>query len=379
MRIAQQLYEGIELGKQGAVGLITYMRTDSCRVAPEALASVREYIQKNFGKEYLPDEPNVYKAKKSAQEAHEAIRPTNIWHTPQSLRQYLDDDQYKLYSLIYKRFVASQMLPAVYLVTSVDIYADEYEFSATGRNLIFDGFTRVYEIQEEEENNKKKLPKLKKGDELDLLGLVPEQHFTKPKPRYSESSLVKALEEEGVGRPSTYAPIISTLLLRDYVRRIKGYLQPTELGFKVNDLLVEFFPKIMDIKFTAHMEEELDQIEEGKIKPQQVLLEFYQPFQENLKYAQENIKKEVIPSDQICDKCGKPMVVKWGRRGKFLSCSDYPHCKNSKSISSGVKCPEPGCGGELIERPAADFSMAAAIFQNVNLPAAHCLGRKNRI
>jgi len=349
MIVAQQLYEGIDVGGDSPVGLITYMRTDSPRVAPEAIKEVRSHISKHFGKDYLPEAPNVYKVKKLAQEAHEAIRPTLITRPPESLEGSLSRDQYKLYELIYNRFLASQMTPARYLATSVDIQVEKYLFSASGSKLIFDGFSVVYN---RDSDNKKKniIPELEKDEILSLVDLIASQHFTKPPARFSDSSLVKALEEDGIGRPSTYAPIISTLIQRDYMRRIKGYFHPTELGFKVSDLLVEYFPKVMDVGFTATMEEELDEIEEGRLDKTKVLQDFYEPFKSNLDYAQENIKKEVITSDEICDKCGKPMVVKWGRKGKFLSCSDFPKCKNSKSITSGVKCPEPDCGGELLER-----------------------------
>jgi DNA topoisomerase-1 len=255
--------------------------------------------------------------------------------------------------LIYRRFLASQMVPARYLVTTVDIQAGKYLFVASGTSLIFAGFIIVYNKENAEEEDRKQkniIPPLEKEEILDLIKLLPSQHFTKPPPRFSDSSLVKTLEEEGIGRPSTYAPIIYTLILRDYIRRIKGYFQPTELGFKVSDLLVRYFPKIMDVKFTALMEEELDEIEEGKIDKIRVLQDFYAPFKVSLDFAQKNIKKEVIKTDELCDKCGKPMIIKWGRKGKFLSCSAYPQCKNSKSITTGVKCPQAGCNGELIER-----------------------------
>jgi DNA topoisomerase-1 len=350
MIVAQQLYEGIDIGEEMPVGLITYMRTDSTRVAPEAISEVRNYIPEKFGKDYLPEKPNVYKVKKLAQEAHEAIRPSSIHRTPESLKALLSPAQYKLYELIYNRFLASQMTPARYLSTSVDIQVERYLFSASGSKLIFDGFTAAYNKNNENNKGKNEIPELEKEEILDLVQLLPSQHFTKPPPRYSDSSLVKALEEEGIGRPSTYAPIISTLILRDYIRRLKGYFNPTELGFKVCDMLVEYFPKIMDTKFTALMEEELDEIEEGRLGRNKVLEDFYAPFKSNLDYAQANIKKEVITTDEACEKCGKPMIVKWGRKGKFLSCSGFPECKFSKSITTGVKCPEPDCGGELIER-----------------------------
>ncbi len=350
MIIAQQLYEGIDIGETSPVGLITYMRTDSPQVAPEAIKQARSYIAKNFGKAYLPEKPNVYKIRRHAQGAHEAIRPTLILRTPESLKEYLSPEGYKLYELIYSRFIASQMTPARYRVTAVDILAARYLFVASGSNVIFDGFTVVYNKNNNGEKEKNVIPPLTKGEVLDLVKLMPSQHFTKPRPRFSDSSLVKALEEEGIGRPSTYAPIIQTLVIRDYVRRLKGYFHPTELGIKVCEMLLEYFPKIMDVKFTALMEEELDEIEEGRLGKIKVLKDFYGPFKKSLDFAQKHIKKEVITTTEVCDKCGRPMVIKWGRRGKFLSCSGYPECKNSKSITSGVKCPEPGCGGELIER-----------------------------
>jgi len=349
MIVAQLLYEGIDIGQDTTVGLITYMRTDSVHVAPEAIKEVRSYIGTKFGKKYLPDSPNLYKVRKLAQEAHEAIRPTLIDRPAESLKEFLSPEQYKLYGLIYNRFLASQMAPARYEATSVDITAGQYLFAASGSRLIFDGFTAIYN-KNNEEKGKNNIPPLEKDEALDLVKLLPSQHFTKPPPRFSDSSLVKALEEEGIGRPSTYAPIISTLILRDYCRRLKGYFWTTELGFKVCDLLVEYFPGIIQVKFTAAMEEELDEIEEGRLPKIKVLEEFYAPFKKDLDFAQANIKKEVITTDEVCDKCGKPMIIKWGRKGKFLSCSDFPACKNSKSITSGVKCPEPDCGGELIER-----------------------------
>ncbi|MFA5199734.1 MAG: type I DNA topoisomerase [Candidatus Omnitrophota bacterium] len=354
MLVAQQLYEGIDIGEDNPVGLITYMRTDSPHVAAEAVAEAREYIGRSFGKNFLPEKPNVFKAKKSAQQAHEAIRPSYVGRAPESLKDFLNHDQMKLYELIYSRFLASQMNPAEFLATAVDIEAGKYLFVANGSHLIFEGFLAAYSKDEEEEEEKAKeknvIPPLEAGDILGLNSLTPSQHFTKPPPRYSDSSLIKALEEEGIGRPSTYAPIIYTIVMRDYVRRIKGYFHPTELGFKVNDMLVEYFPKILDLKFTALMEDELDEIEEGVISRQKVLEDFYAPFKESLDFAQEHIVKEVMVTDQVCDKCAKPMIIKWGRRGKFLSCSDFPTCKNSKSITSGVKCPLENCGGELIER-----------------------------
>jgi len=353
MFVAQGLYEGIELGEEGPVGLITYMRTDSTNIAQSALNEVRQHIATEFGKDYLPESARVYKSRKLAQEAHEAIRPTQVSRKPADVAKYLTPEQLKLYELIYKRFVASQMNPAQVELTQAGISCGKYLFKATGSRVVFDGFMAVYKTEEEIEDeaaSKNALSVLSQGELLDLVDLNNVQHFTKPPARYSEASLIKALEEDGVGRPSTYAPIISTIVSRDYVRREKGYLMPTDLGTKVSEMLVEYFPQIMDITFTAHMEDELDMVEEGQVDWVNILQEFYNPFKEKLDYASANIKKEVIYSDQMCDVCGKPMIIKWGRKGKFLSCSDYPTCKNAKSISSGVKCPEPGCGGDLILR-----------------------------
>jgi len=353
MFIAQQLYEGIELGEEGPVGLITYMRTDSFHVAPTAIDEVRGYIAKAFGKDYLPDTPRTYKSKRLAQEAHEAIRPTSVARSPEEVSKHLTPEQFKLYDLIWKRFVASQMNPVQTEVTTVLIGCDRYVFKATGSRVVFDGFSVLYRADDEndkEASQKNILPPLSAQEALHLMKLVPGQHFTKPPARYSEGSLIKTLEEEGVGRPSTYAPIISTIVNRDYVRREKGYLTPTELGTKVSDLLVEYFPQIMDISFTAKMEGELDMVEDGEADWVTVLNEFYAPFKEKLDYAQQNIKKEVVYSDEKCELCGLPMVIKWGRKGKFLSCSDYPRCKSAKSITSGVKCPAAGCVGELVLR-----------------------------
>jgi len=351
MLIAQQLYEGIDIGEETPVGLISYMRTDSVRIAPEAQGQARDYIGKSFGPDYVPEKPPVYKTKKFAQEAHEAIRPTAVGHKPQELQKYLTDDQYRLYELIYNRFLASQMTPARFASTTAVIGAGDYTLGASGSTLLFDGYSRLYNKEdEEEEKEKNPVPDMEKGEGLDLAGASPSQHFTKPPPRFSDSSLVKILEEEGIGRPSTYAPIVSTLIQRGYVGRIRGYLHPTELGFKVCDILVEFFPEIMDVKFTAGMENELDEVEEGTLSRLTVLNDFYAPFKQRYDFAQSNIKKEVITTNEVCEKCGRPMVIKWGKKGKFLSCAGFPECKQSKSITSGVKCPQEGCGGELIER-----------------------------
>ena len=349
MKIAQELYEGIELDRQEATGLITYMRTDSVSVSADAEVACREYIKNKFGKRFCPAKPRKYKSKKSAQEAHEAIRPTLPLREPEKIRKYLSANQFRLYELIWKRFISSQMEAAVDLNISADIQAADCLFRATGTKRLFDGFLTLYK---KEEGNRL-LPPLTKGERLDLIKLDPTQHFTLPPPRFSDASLVKALEEKGIGRPSTYAPIISTITVRNYVRREKGYLHPTELGKLVIQLLIEHFPKVLDVKFTAYLEEELDQVEEGSVPWEKVLKDFYEPFRIAFEKAQrhmENHKKAEVLTDEICGECGSRMVIKWGRKGKFLSCSAFPKCKFSKSITTGVKCPMDGCDGELVER-----------------------------
>ncbi|MFA6355704.1 MAG: type I DNA topoisomerase [Candidatus Omnitrophota bacterium] len=364
MKIAQQLYEGIDIGKEGTVGLITYMRTDSVKVAFSAIEEARFYIKDKFGAEYLPPSANEYKSKKAAQEAHEAIRPSSVAREPESIKEFLSQDQYRLYKLIWAKFVASQMKPAIMSVVSVDIEAipssggvGKYLFRASGSTVVFPGFKAAYDIEEEGEDKDKKkayLPKLDVGEALDLIKIDPTQHFTKPPPRYTDASLVKALEEDGIGRPSTYAPTIETVVARYYVRREGSALWPTELGTVVNDLLTKSFPVIIDEEFTAKMEEELDDIEEGKVEWTQALKDFYGPFSQWLSKAQvemKEVKKDVEELDEVCEKCGRKMIVKWGRRGKFKSCSGFPECKNAKPmVTTGLKCPEPGCDGELVER-----------------------------
>jgi len=350
MRMAQDLYEGLEIGKEGTVGLITYMRTDSVRVSESAIVQVREFIEKKFGKEYLPKSPNRYVSKKTAQEAHEAIRPTSVSRDPEEIKSFLSSDQYKLYRLIYARFIASQMEKANFLVVSVDIQCANALFRASHQRCLFPGFLSVYATEEDEEKKEKSLPEMTVGETLLFHDFSSSQHFTKPPPRYTEGSLVKELEELGIGRPSTYAPTLQTIIQRDYVRRDKGALIPTELGNLVTGLLIENFPKILDIQFTANMEEELDSIEEGNADWVEVLKKFYGPFAERLSEAKLTIKKEVITTEETCEKCGRPMVIKWGKSGKFLSCSGFPECKNAKSITSGVACPSPGCDGELVQR-----------------------------
>ncbi len=348
MMIAQQLYEGIEVGDE-TVGLITYMRTDSVNISQEAVNKVRGFIQKNFGAKYLPKTPNTYRSKKSAQEAHEAIRPSDLEHRPSDLEKYLSPEQYKLYELIWNRFVACQMMPAVFENVKIEIQAGRFQFGVSGSTLVFDGFLKVYP-EKKEEDSKLELLSYQQKDKLNLVALKPTQHFTKPPPRYSDASLVKALEEDGIGRPSTYAAIIHTLVYRNYVVRDRGYFTATELGMKICDLLVEYFAKIMDIGFTARMEENLDLVEEGQLDYRRLLQEFYHPFKVDVDYAMDTIQKTEIFVDKNCPTCGAKLAIKWGRKGKFLSCSKYPECKHAEPLTTGVKCPREGCAGELVER-----------------------------
>lgn len=335
MMIAQRLYEGVELGDEGSVGLITYMRTDSVRVSNDALTEVREAIAGSYGKDFLPEKPNEYKSKKAAQEAHEAIRPTAVTRHPDEIKKYLQEDEYKVYKLIWQRFVASQMMPAVFDQTSVDIEAkngaESFTFRVTGSILKFEGFLKVYEESkdakdEEDEELKHKLPALEAGQKLTLRELKPEQHFTEPPPRFNEASLVKELEERGIGRPSTYSTIISTIVERQYVQKIGGKFIPTETGLVVTDLLVKNFEEIFDPAYTARLEEELDEIEEGKEKWTDALGSFYKKFEKDLRYAEkhmENVKRMEKPTDEKCERCGSPLVLKWGKHGSFYACSSY--------------------------------------------------------
>ncbi|MBI3306393.1 MAG: type I DNA topoisomerase [Candidatus Omnitrophica bacterium] len=366
MRLAQKLYEGVEIGDEGSTGLITYMRTDSVNVAKSAQDDVIQYIRQKFGADYLPKEPPVYRAKKGAQEAHEAVRPTSARREPKDIKQFLEEDEFRLYELIWQKFVASQMSPAVDEHVSITIGAGpKYFFKSTGRINLFAGFSIVFgEAKAQREKKEEKpegegeepiaeLPALTEGEILKLLELMGYQHFTKPPARYNDASLVKTLEEEGIGRPSTYAPTIYTLLVREYVNRKGGALMPTELGETVVDLLVKHFPKIMEVAFTAAMEGELDRIEEGEMEWKSVLKDFYGPFEIDLTQARQemqNIRQEVVVTEYKCDICGKNMVIKWGRFGKFLACPGFPDCKYTRSIPSGFVCPEPGCGGELVKR-----------------------------
>jgi DNA topoisomerase-1 len=340
MALAQMLYEGVELGDEGSVGLITYMRTDSVRVADSAIAEVRDYIEKKFGKPSLPDKPVHYKSKKGAQDAHEAVRPTSCAYPPEAVEKYLERDAMRLYELIWKRFVASQMRPALYDQTSFDIEAGRYLMRATGQVLKFPGFIAVYiegedEVAQKSEEENPTLPDLTEGEILKLLGLEPHQHFTQPPPRFTEASLVKELEEKGIGRPSTYASIMSTIQDKDYARKMEGRFHPTELGKLVNELLVANFPRVLDVGFTAKMESELDEVEDGERGWVATLKEFYEPFEGALAEARKkmrDVKREQVKTDIKCDKCGNAMVIKWGRHGEFLACSDYPDCRNTKEF-----------------------------------------------
>ena len=335
MMIAQRLYEGVDLGEEGTVGLITYMRTDSTRVSNDAIAEVRELIGKEFGTEFLPESPNTYKSKKDTQDAHEAIRPTSAARHPEEVKPYLQEDEFKVYKLIWQRFVASQMNPAVFDQTTVDIDArsggEAHRFRVTGSVLKFEGFLKVYEESkdskdEEDEALKHKLPALVEGQVLTLKSLDTEQHFTEPPPRFNEASLVKDLEERGIGRPSTYSAIISTIQERQYVQKVGGKFIPTEIGLVVTDLLVENFKDIFDFQYTARLEEELDEIEEGKELWTDALAEFYKKFEKDLHYAEkhmENVKRMEKATDQLCERCGSPLVIKWGKHGSFYACSAY--------------------------------------------------------
>jgi DNA topoisomerase I len=410
MRIAQQLYEGIELGDAGAVGLITYMRTDSPRIAPEALAAVRDYIQRKYGPEYLPERPHTYKGRKTAQEAHEAIRPTSMELPPEKVSRFMDKAQSALYTLIWNRFVASQAAPAVFDLTTANIRSGKLLFRVTGSVMKFDGFMKIYSQEKDDEpeqsNGEKEdagrlLPPLKAGDKLALKKLLPRQHFTQAPPAFNEASLIKELEEQGIGRPSTYAETVSTIQKRKYVELEDKKFRPTLLGRIIAGLLVDSFPKLLNTRFTAEMESSLDRIEDGKASWTDTLEEFYGPFKSDLQQAKRNMKSvkregiptqskcpdcgepllvrsgryglfigcsgypecgytqkiaaeklpsaEPVPTDQKCPECGAPMVIRTGRTGPFMSCSRYPECKATRPLTTGVTCPK--CGtGELAQR-----------------------------
>ena len=348
MRIAQQLYEGVELGKkEGSIGLITYMRTDSIRIGDEAKNEARKYIEETFGKEYLPGDARNYVRKGKIQDAHEGIRPTSVLKDPQSIKMFLSNDQYKLYKLIWERFLASQLASAVLQVTSVDLRINEYLFKASGTVVMFPGYTKVYVESKDDQDKDEQgnLPELKEKEEVILDKLLPKQHFTQPLPRYTEASLIKTLEEKGIGRPSTYAPILDTIVSRGYVHKEKKQYVPTELGFLVVELLKKYFQEIIDVEFTANLENMLDSIAEGKSEWKKVLLLFFEPFHQELKIADEEIGQIEIAdevTEEICEKCGRNLVIKQGRFGKFLACPGFPDCRNTKPIlkDTGIECPK---------------------------------------
>ncbi len=396
MSVAQALYEGIDIGASEPVGLITYMRTDSTRVATQAIAETRDYIAQKYGPEFVPKSPRIFRKKvKGAQEAHEAIRPTSTQREPVSLKEYLSADQLKLYDLIWKRMVTSQMAAAIFNNVTVDISAaantQKYLFRASSSVLTFPGFLTLYSEgsdSDENGNGKTSLPELTQGDPLDLIKLLPNQHFTKPPARYTEATLIKALEENGIGRPSTYAPTLSTIQDRDYVEKEKGSFKPKEMGFIVTDLLTDHFPNIVDISFTANMEHRLDQIADGEREWVPTLKAFYGPFSETLQKAfteMPKMKPADKPTDEICEKCGSPMVIKHGRFGDFLSCSNYPECKNARSLQSELEAECPKCGAKIVERrtkrkkpfygcsayPKCDF---ASWQKPVSVPCPECGG-----
>lgn len=358
MMLAQRLYEGITMGRKGTVGLITYMRTDSVKLSDQALEEVRAFIPERYGKEFLPGKPNVYKSKKSAQEAHEAIRPTDVQLEPNTIKEHLEKDMFRLYQLIWSRFVSCQMVPALLDTTQFDILSGDYLFRSNGSVLKFAGFMKVYvESQDDESKEGSKpagkeddrlLPQLEKGETLKLHEILPEQHFTQPPARFSEAMLVKELEDKGVGRPSTYAAIISVIKDRDYIQSVERRLQPAELGFLINDLLVENFPDIMTTEFTSKMEDQLDEIEAGNLGWVDALKSFYIPFKKDLEQAEEkmkDVKAQVEETDEVCEKCDQPMIIKWGRFGKFMACSGYPECKNTRDL---------GEKGETVDGAKAD-------------------------
>lgn len=353
MSVAQQLYEGIDVKGHGTIGLITYMRTDSVRVSKEAQEAANDYILNEYGKEYLPPSPKLYKSKKNIQDAHEAIRPTYIELTPGMVKSSLKDDQYKLYNLIWSRFMASQMANCILNTLSIEIKNGEYTFRASGSNVKFEGFMRVYKYNIEEDEHNEKIPLLQKGDLLHTDKIDGKQHFTQPPARFTEASLVKTLEENGIGRPSTYAPIISTLIDRKYVKKEKKAIFPTELGNIVDNILSDYFKQIIDIEFTADMENKLDNVEEGKENWKEIVDEYFKPLKEAIDIAEKEVAKITIEdevTDIKCDKCGRNMVIKHGRFGDFLACPGYPDCKNTKPIVEKLKVKCPKCGGDVIVR-----------------------------
>lgn len=353
MSVAQVLYEGVEVKGHGTVGLITYMRTDSVRISEEAQGKAKEFIEESFGKEYLPETTRIYKGKKNIQDAHEAIRPTYIEITPEIAKENLTPEQHKLYSLIWKRFVASQMASCTLNTNSIDILNGDYKFKASGSVIDFDGFMKIYEYTNEDDENSVTLPSLEENEELKTVSLEGSQHFTQPAPRYTEASFVKLLEEKGIGRPSTYVPTIATILGRNYVVREKKTLIPTELGEIVNNILSEYFRQIVDADFTADMERKLDDVEVGNENWREIVSEFFSPLQEAIDKAEKEISKVVIEdkvSDVKCEKCGRMMVIKRGRYGEFLACPGYPECKNAKPIVEELDVPCPECGKPIVAK-----------------------------
>ena len=354
MQIAQMLYEGVDIEGEGSVGLISYIRTDSTRLSDEALTAAREYIADNFSPEYLPETPNVFKGRKNAQDAHEAIRPTHALYSPEKVKASLTRDQYRLYKLIYDRYLASQMTPAVYETLNIELVGGGAQFRFGGMKKKFAGFTVLYEEGQDEPTEKETaLPKVAVGDSVTMADLAPEQHFTQPPPRYTEASLVRAMEEKGIGRPSTYAPTITTILARGYVTRENKALVPTELGVLVTEMMTENFKSIVDMQFTADMEEELDTVEEDGKDWHEVIEKFYGPFSEQLEAAEKNIEKVEVKdevSDVQCDKCGAMMVYKMGRFGKFLACPNFPACRNTMPIVRAIDAHCPKCGGAILVR-----------------------------
>ena len=354
MQIAQMLYEGVDIEGEGSVGLISYIRTDSTRLSDEALTAAREYIADNFSPEYLPETPNVFKGRKNAQDAHEAIRPTHALYSPEKVKASLTRDQYRLYKLIYDRYLASQMTPAVYETLNIELAGGGAQFRFGGMKKKFAGFTVLYEEGQDEPAEKETaLPKVAVGDSVTMADLAPEQHFTQPPPRYTEASLVRAMEEKGIGRPSTYAPTITTILARGYVTRENKALVPTELGVLVTEMMTENFKSIVDMQFTADMEEELDTVEEDGKDWHEVIEKFYGPFSEQLEAAEKNIEKVEVKdevSDVQCDKCGAMMVYKMGRFGKFLACPNFPACRNTMPIVRAIDAHCPKCGGAILVR-----------------------------
>lgn len=357
MRIAQQLYEGIDIPGIGSTGLITYMRTDSLRISEEARGAANKFITNTFGDKYLPSSPRYFKTKNGAQDAHEAIRPTDVFITPEKAKAALSPEQYKLYKLIWERFIASLMSACVHDTVNVSITAGDYMFKASGYSVRFDGFTVLYEEgKDEEDENEVSLPEMTEGEVLKLRELTPNQHFTQPPARYIEATLIKALDENGIGRPSTYAPILSNIMNRDYIEKEKKALKPTNLGMVVVDLLAEYFDRIIDVKFTAGLEEKLDKIGVGDLDWIKTIADFYADFDKHYKKAEQEldgkrVKVPVVETDVLCEKCGSKMVIRTGRFGKFLACPNYPTCKNTKPVPEDeVKQPCPKCGAKLVKR-----------------------------